>query len=169
MPPPYTSSPRPALLLPYSPSPSQSFPIASTPSSGFDTLLSNHCYCRQLSAQDKGRPPTMVGPPHWSGTRPYLTQISAIRSRVGVAVPLPAYSSQRHSSGCSDSPLGLGSQSAWTWGGCLGVTQGTRFYPPSSGCWSARANHSTCERTPGKQERGRGTVCVWMEICMFKW
>ena len=89
-----------------------SSPTASAPSSGFGTPLPNCCYYIWLSALSKGTPPTMEGTPHWYGVRPYFPWSSVVGSRVGVIIPLPACSSQRHSAGCSDSPLGLGARSA---------------------------------------------------------
>ena len=108
----YTSSPGPALLLPSLPAPSQSFPTTSAPSSGSVTPLPNRCYYRQLSALGKGRPPTVAGPLHLYGKRPYLPWSSGVGFRVGVAVPLPDCSSQIHSDRCSASHLGLGACSA---------------------------------------------------------
>ena len=88
---PYTSSQGPASFLLYFPEPSQSSSTASAPYSGSGIPLENCCCYRRLSAQDRGRPPAVAGPPHWSVTRPYLPQIIGVESRVGVAAPLPSW------------------------------------------------------------------------------
>ena len=67
----YKSYHGPAPLLPYLSTPSRSSPTASALSSDFDTLPSNQCCYRRYTSKGKGRPPTVAGPMHWSGTRPY--------------------------------------------------------------------------------------------------
>ena len=71
----YTSSPGPVPLLLSSPAPSQSLPTASAPSSGSGTLMPNCCYYIRFYNQGMGRPPSVGGPTHWYGTRPYLPRL----------------------------------------------------------------------------------------------
>ena len=47
--------------------------------------------------------------------------ISVVGSRIGVDVPFPCCSSQRHNTSFSASSLGIGSHSDRTWVGGLGV------------------------------------------------
>ena len=74
-PPPYTSSHRPAPLVPSSPTPSWSSPTASPLSLGSDTLPDNHCCYRWSPTQGKGRHLTVADPLHLSVTIYYLHSV----------------------------------------------------------------------------------------------
>ena len=67
-PPPCTSLPGTAPLLPSFPAPLLPFPTASKLSADFGRPPSNRCYCRQSSALGIEKLPTVVGSPHLSET-----------------------------------------------------------------------------------------------------
>ena len=55
----------------------------------FSTPPTNLYCCRRMYVQGQGRTPTVTGPLHWSGTRPYLHQSRSVGSCGGVSSPLP--------------------------------------------------------------------------------
>ena len=93
--PPYISYHGPAPLLLSYPISSRSSPTASALSSGSNTPTANHFCYRRSSDQGKGRPNTVVGPVHWSGTRSHLPQSSSVGSCGGAAL-LSLFAVRRH-------------------------------------------------------------------------